>query len=112
MTMTPRSNSRCRALFKHPGLVPVEVVHEQGSSDKKLGTYKYLVQPDMSMGQFMSMLRARLKIDATEGVFLMVGDVLAKNSSTMQDLYALHQDSDNILVITVAKERVFGFTDT
>lgn len=95
-------------LKRHPDRLPV-FVYKKGATTTK---HKYLVPRDITVAQFMCILRKNINITSDKGIFIFVDNVLPPNSSLMSTLYMQHADEDGYLYITFAQESVFGFDFT
>lgn len=102
-----RARSVNRALLRNPGFVPVELTFEKPDPDLRCSR-RYLLRPDMSMGQFLSVLRARMILKPSQGVYLLVNKTLPPVTASMGDLYAEHKDEAGMLVCMLCKETTFG----
>ena len=96
-------------LKRHPDRIPV-FVYKKGSA--AITKHKYLVPRDITVAQFMCILRKNINITSDKGIFIFVDNVLPPNSSLMSTLYMQHADEDGYLYITFAQESVFGFDFT
>jgi GABA(A) receptor-associated protein len=90
---------------RHPDRLPVFVYKKGDTATKN----KYLVPRDITVAQFMYILRKNINITSDKGIFIFVDNVLPPNSSLMSTLYMQHADEDGYLYITYAQESVFGF---
>ncbi len=99
-----RRKAVTRVLLKHPGHVPMEVVFDS----MKLPRKRYLLKPDMTVGQFMAVLRDRRVVKPCDGLFMMFGTVMPPVTASMNDMHSQHQDEAGMLVCTVCRERTFG----
>ena len=73
--------------------------------DKK----KFLVPSDLTVGQFMYVIRKRIHLSAEQAIFLFVaGGTLPPSVSTLQAVYDQHHDEDGFLYMTYSGENVFG----
>ncbi len=98
-----------RIIEKFPDKIPIIV--EQGKSDKlpKIDKSKFLVPQDITVGQFMTIIRKRIKLSESDAFFLFVkNNVLPSNSTTMVNIYESHKDEDGFLYMTYCGENVFG----
>jgi GABA(A) receptor-associated protein len=99
-----------RVLNKYPDRVPIICEKSKTASndcpdiDKK----KYLVPRDLNMGQFLYVIRKRLRLPSEKAIFLFVGNSIAPSTTSINDIYALHKDADKFLYITYGLENVFG----
>lgn len=72
--------------------------------DKK----KYLVPADLSVGQFVYVIRKRIKLDSEKALFVFVNNILPLTAATMSSVYAEHKDEDGFLYMTYSGENTFG----
>ncbi|CAI8013491.1 Gamma-aminobutyric acid receptor-associated protein-like 2 [Geodia barretti] len=70
-----RAAEATRIREKHPDRVPVIVEKVNGARIADLDRNKYLVPGDLTVAQFMHVLRQRIQLGATESIFLMVNGV-------------------------------------
>ena len=71
--------------------------------------HKYLVPNDISVGQFVYIIRKRVKLTPEKAIFIFINDVLPPTSTLMGDIYNEHKNEDGFLYITYAGENTFGF---
>ena len=64
--------------------------------DKK----KYLVPADLTVGQFVYVIRRRIQLSAEKAIFIFVDEVLPPTAALMSSIYDEHQDLDGFLYIT------------
>jgi GABA(A) receptor-associated protein len=64
--------------------------------DKK----KYLVPADLTVGQFVYVIRKRIKLSPEKAIFIFVDEVLPPTAALMSSIYAEHKDEDGFLYIT------------
>jgi GABA(A) receptor-associated protein len=110
-----RSTESLRIRSKYPDRIPVicdfkdEVLALIDNATPKV---KYLVPNELTIGQFVYVIRKRLGIDSinsAQALFLFVNDsILPPTSATVSSVYAQHKDLDGFLYITVATEKTFG----
>ncbi|CAM9687724.1 microtubule-associated protein 1 light chain 3 gamma [Lampetra fluviatilis] len=95
---------------KFPTKVPVIV--ERYSREKTLPPLdktKFLVPREVTMSQFVSIIRNRLLLRSTHAFYLMVnGRVVPSMAATMADIYVEHKDEDGFLYMTYASQEMFG----
>jgi len=109
-TFEQRKEEACRVLQKYPGRLPIICEKSKTASrdcpdiDKK----KYLVPGDLTMGQFLYIVRKRMNIPAEKAIFLFVGNTISPSTSLINDIYNYHVDNDCFLYITYSFENVFG----
>ena len=98
-----------RVLSKYPDRVPVICEKNNKSSIDDLDKKKYLVPVDLTAGQFVYVIRKRLRLPAEKAIFLFVASVIPPTSSNMATLYHQYKDRDGFLYITYSEENVFGW---
>ena len=105
-----RRNEASRVLEKYPDRVPIICDKSRTASndcpdiDKK----KYLVPRNLTMGQFIYIIRKRLKLAPEKAIFLFVGNSIAPATSSVDEIYIYNKDADGFLYITYTLENVFG----
>lgn len=88
---------------KYPERIPVEVI-----SKSSMHVKKYLVPEMYSIGQFMSIVRAKNKITAEQSLFCFIKDTIPSSSETMINVYEQFKNDEGVLEIVVSKESTFG----
>ncbi|XP_053615615.1 microtubule-associated proteins 1A/1B light chain 3C-like [Plodia interpunctella] len=74
-----------------------------------LGRNKFLVPQELTMSQFLYIIRSKMKLRDSQALYLLVNDkVLASHSMTMEQAYQLFRSDDGYLHITYAAQQVFG----
>ena len=74
-----------------------------------LDKIKYLVPIDLTIGQFMYVIRSRLKLNAEKALYLFINGTIPSSSSVILDLYELYKDeTDGFLYILLNGENTFG----
>jgi len=62
----------------------------------------------MTVGQFLYMLRKRIKLENDQALFIYVGGVLPSISAVFSTIYEQHKDEDGFLYILYTGESSFG----
>jgi len=71
--------------------------------------YKYLVNEEVTISEFMMILKKKIKLNSYETIYLFINNTIPKGSSTLNNLYNSYKDLEtNMLIITVCKENTFG----
>ena len=99
--------------IKFPDRVPVILERYHNNSNTNQNTplidkNKYLVPKDSTVGNFMYILRQRLKLNEKQAMFLFFDRTLAPTSEIMSVAYEQHKDDDGFLYITYTTENTFG----
>jgi GABA(A) receptor-associated protein len=94
----------------HPDRVPVVCERADGSTIPELDKSKFLVPPDVTVGQFIVILRSRVHVPPVQAIFVFIGDIVPPNGMYLADLYAKHKDADGFLYMKYRGENTFGAT--
>lgn len=65
--------------------------------DKK----KYLVPADLTVGQFVYVIRKRIKLSPEKAIFIFVDEVLPPTAALMSSIYEEHKDEDGCVSVPV-----------
>jgi len=103
-----RKDESDRIREKYPDKIPVIVERAYGSSVHEIDKKKYLVPIDLTMGQFIYIVRRRINLPAEQALFLFLGNSIAPTSALMGTTYEKKKDADGFLYITYAGENTFG----
>ena len=86
---------------KYPDKVPVFVT--RGKSDrilKDIKQNKFLVPENITIGQFMFILRKKIDLGAEMAIFLFINNgILPAQTTTMENLYNNYKNKDGLLEI-------------
>ncbi|CAB4252163.1 similar to Saccharomyces cerevisiae YBL078C ATG8 Component of autophagosomes and Cvt vesicles [Maudiozyma barnettii] len=69
---------------------------------------KYLVPDDLTVGQFIYVIRKRIQLPPEKAIFIFVNDTLPPTASLMSSVYQQYKDKDGFLYVTYAGENTFG----
>ncbi|XP_062502948.1 microtubule-associated proteins 1A/1B light chain 3C-like [Corticium candelabrum] len=96
--------------IKFPNKIPVIVERYAKEKDLPLlDKTKFLVPQELTMSQFVTIIRNRLSLSSSQAVYFMVNNkTLASMSSTMQEIYSGEKDEDGFLYMVYASQEMFG----
>lgn len=94
---------------KYPDYIPI-ILRTKSKSNIKLNKIKYLVGEDITVVQFLSIIRKKIhNFNKSDSIFLFINNSLPVQHNTLGNLYKLYKDADtNMLFVTVCKENTFG----
>nr|CAH7724583.1 unnamed protein product [Callosobruchus chinensis] len=70
---------------------------------------KFLVPQEITMSQFQTIIRNRIRLSKNQALYLLVNNrSMMSQSLTLAEVYAEHADSDGFLYVTYASQEVFG----
>ena len=90
---------------KYPYRVPIIV---DSKTDIILDKNKYVVPEDLTIGQFMCILKKRIKINYYKSIFLICNGTVISNTDVIKNLYHNKKDDDGFLYIKILLENTFG----
>merc|ERR1712216_794763 len=94
---------------KHPDRIPVICEKAEGSDIPEIDRKKYLVPQELTVGQFVYVVRKRLKLPPEKAIFIFVNGVLpSTGAALMSQMYKDYKDPDGFLYVTYSGENVFG----
>ncbi|KAE8607391.1 hypothetical protein XENTR_v10011163 [Xenopus tropicalis] len=100
--------NRVRSRF--PYKIPVIV--ERSPQEKRLPQLekiKFLVPPEITMGQFVNTIRCKLPLPPSHSLCVMVsGRQVASLAMTMSQVYSENRDQDGFLYLSYMSQDVFG----
>lgn len=105
-----RQAEAARIRDKYPDRIPVIVEKAERSDIPDIDKKKYLVPADLTVGQFVYVIRKRIKVSPEKAIFMFVKNHLPPTAALMSDVYEDHKDEDGFLYITYSGENTFGCT--
>ena len=102
----PRVDRPTHALAPLASQVIVEKAEKSDIPD--LDKKKYLVPADLTVGQFVYVIRKRIKLSPEKAIFVFVNNVLPPTAALMSSIYDEHKDDDGFLYIAYSGENTFG----
>lgn len=91
--------------------IPI-IVERAKSASKSLSLIdkkKYLVPSTMNFGQFVLIIRKRIKLTPDKSIFLYVNNVLPPATTTMAQLYKEHKGEDGFISCVYSNESAYGW---
>ena len=81
----------------------------EGSDIPEIDRKKYLVPQELTVGQFVYVVRKRLRLPPEKAIFIFVdGHLPSTGAALMSQMYKDYKDQDNFLYITYSGENTFG----
>ena len=98
-----------RIIVKYPRRLPLICERSKFCKDgPSVYKNKYLVPDDFAFGQFIFVIRKRLKLSPEKGLFLFIKDTVPHTTQSINELYNEHKDKDGFLYVTYSYENTFG----
>ncbi|KAJ3056273.1 ubiquitin-like protein atg8 [Rhizophlyctis rosea] len=93
---------------KYPDRIPCIVEKAEKSDIATIDKKKYLVPCDLTVGQFVYVIRKRIKLSPEKAMFIFINNVLPPSASLLSQVYQEHKDEDGFLYIIYSSENTFG----
>jgi GABA(A) receptor-associated protein len=105
-----RKNESSKIIQKYEDRIPIIVTKDpKCKSLEDINKNKFLAPIDLTLGQFLIVIRKRINLADSEALFVFVDEsVLATTSQTIGTLYNSHKDEDGFLYMMYCSENVFG----
>lgn len=100
-----RKRSSELIMKKHVDSIPIIV---DCKSNIELNKKKYIVPKSLNVEQFVYTLRKKLKLDQSQGIFLLCNNTMISNNQMIINIYNKHHHEDGFLYIILTCENVFG----
>ncbi|GMJ15295.1 AUTOPHAGY-RELATED 8A, AUTOPHAGY 8A [Hibiscus trionum] len=107
-SLEKRQGEVARIRSKYPDRIPVIIEKSEKSMVPDIDKNKYLVAADSSVGQFVFVIRKRIKLSAEEAIFVFVNNTLPPTAALMSAIYEENKDEDGFLYMTYSGENTFG----
>jgi GABA(A) receptor-associated protein len=107
-SMAERKTECKRVRDKYPDRLPVICERAFNANIAQVDKRKFLVPRDLTVGQFLYVIRSRMKLGVDEALFVFVNGQLPPTGELMQQLYNDHHSDDGFLYFTYNGENTFG----
>ncbi|KAK3404492.1 hypothetical protein EUGRSUZ_K00796, partial [Eucalyptus grandis] len=103
-----RQAESARIREKYPDRIPVIVERAEKTDVPDIDKKKYLVPADLTVGQFVYVVRKRIKLSPEKAIFVFVKNILPPTAAMMSAIYEENKDEDGFLYMTYSGENTFG----
>mmetsp|Transcript_12901 Transcript_12901/g.12998 ORF Transcript_12901/g.12998 Transcript_12901/m.12998 type:complete len:122 (-) Transcript_12901:43-408(-) len=103
-----RKQEAGRIRLKYPDRIPVISEKAPNSDIPDIDKKKYLVPADLTVGQFVYVIRKRIKLEPEKAIFIFVNNTLPPTAALMSQIYKEQADADGFLYVTYSGENTFG----
>ena len=94
--------------MRHPSRVPV-LIYAADNYQPKIEKNKYLVPKEISMSQFLYIIKKYISIQSNEAIFLYTkNNSIVNSSKTIAEIYNEHKSDDEFLYFIYSVENTFG----
>ena len=94
-----------KIMLKYPNSVPIIV---DCKKEINLDKNKFIVPNDLTVGQFMYVLKKRIKINQEQSIFILCNNELIINTEVINNLFYRYKNNDGFLYIIISLENTFG----
>jgi len=103
-----RNNESNNIIQKYPDRIPIIVEKSYHSNINLIDKSKYLVPKDMTIGQFVYIIRKRIDMKSSQALFIYINNKLPPTSNLISTIYNENKDDDGFLYIKYSGENTFG----
>jgi len=108
-SLNQRKNECEKILLKYPNRIPIICEKNYNSTNvPDIDKHKYLVSRDLTLGQFMHIIRQRMNLSPEVGLYIFISGFIPTNSQFLSNLYVDFRDDDGFLYIIYDLENTFG----
>ena len=93
---------------KYPDRIPIIVEKHETCDLPMIEKYKYLSPKDLTIAQFMFIIRKHIKLESSQTLFITINNELVNSSQKISDIYSDYKDKDGFLYIVYTSENTFG----
>lgn len=108
-TFELRAQESAKIIAKYPERIPL-IVEKLPNNNllPQISKTKFLVPSDITITQFMFIVRKYLKLDPSVSIYLFCDGVIPNASESISTTYTNHHDPDGFLYLFYAGENTFG----
>jgi len=104
-----RVSESMRIINKYPHRLPIICERAKNASDcPTIDKNKYLVPDDFAFGQFIFVIRKRLKLSPEKALFMFIKDTVPHTTQSINEIYKANVDPDGFLYVSYSFENTFG----
>ena len=110
-TLEAKRKIQChQLLIKNPNSIPVILEKDPRSIIQEIKKSKFLVSKEVTVNQFILLIRGLIQISENEGIFFVVkGKYTISGDKTMEQIYNNYKDKDDgFLYIAYSSELIYG----
>jgi GABA(A) receptor-associated protein len=107
-TFEQRLSESIRILQKYPSRIPIICEKNKKCKLPDLDKKKYLLEPTITIGQFIFIIRKRLQINEYDALFISINGNIPPTSAMISNCYAKYKEADGFMYIKYTSENTFG----
>ena len=106
-TLEERSKQSRNLIQKYDDRIPV-IICPGNKNTPVADKYKYLVPNTLTVGEFVYIIRKRIKLGPEQAMFIFTNNILPPTASSIYSIYQEHRDDDGFLYLVYSLENTFG----
>ena len=107
-SLEKRKEETLKIMAKYPDKIPVVVEKNPNCKIQQIDKSKFLVPKDVTVAQFLYIIRKRIKLLPQEAMFIFVNNKLPFSNMLMSELYNKEKEECGFLFCTYSSEQTFG----
>ena len=107
VSLEDRTRESKKIIKKYPTKIPI-ICENNGKSLPDIDKKKFLVPKELSLAQFMYIIRKRINVSPDKSIFLMINNNLIPSAKLISEIYQEHSDEDGFLYVYYDGESTFG----
>ena len=92
-------------LLRNINRVPIII---DGKNELNILKNKYIAPKNLTMGQFLFILKTKINAKPTDSIFILCNNKLVNNTDIIGDIYEKNKEEDGFLYMYVTIENTFG----
>jgi len=92
---------------KYPDRIPI-IVEPYSDNIQMIDKKKFLVPNEITIGQFLYIIRKRIKMSESKALFLYINSTIPHTNALISTVYEKEKETDGFLYITYNGENTFG----
>lgn len=105
--LSDRKTESNTMLTRFPERIPV-IVERKNEQILKIDKRKFMTPKLLTMGQFIFIIRKRMKLSSEQAIFIFTKNKLINQNTTIRDVYQEDCDEDGFLYLYYDFENTFG----
>jgi GABA(A) receptor-associated protein len=107
-TFDERKLESSRVMLKYYDRIPIICDKHDNATIPQIDKYKYLVPNDLTIGQFIYVIRKRIHVTSEQAIYLFIDGIIPQSNETLSSIYHKHKDKDGFLYVRYTNENTFG----
>lgn len=108
-TFEERFSETYKIIQKYPDKIPIICEkNEKSQTTPNIDKIKYLVPSDLTIAQFIYVIRQRLHLPPGQAIFLFINGHIPPSSCVISEIYDIYKETDGFLYCVYSYENVFG----